>query len=378
MKSRNPILPPEYFFPDGEPHLIDGELYVYPSCDISADCYCSDALYVVHGKDLSDWSTDGPVFDCEKLKNCSAGGLLYAPDSLTVNGKSYLFFCTSDGYEGVAFSDSPAGPFRDSVLITGDKTGEYIKGIDPAVLYDNGKAYLYWGQFSSFGAELTDDFTKIKEDTLVSGLVTEEEHGFHEGSSLRRINGKYYYIFADIHRGKPTALGYAVSDSPLGKYEYQGIIIDNDGCDPKTWNNHGGIECVDSQWYVFYHRSTNNSCFLRRMCAEPIFFDKNGHIAEVLPTSIGMGEPFSKGEKLYGYQACNVSGSAYISRDRLIVKKGKATVIYRYIDTAQRFSSVEYTGEGSAALDFEVEADGTLTVYINAETDVQIDYFILS
>ncbi len=378
MKLRNPILPPEYFFPDGEPHLIDGELYVYPSCDISADGYCSDELYVAHSKDLSDWSIDGPVFDCEKLKNCSAGGLLYAPDSLTVNGKSYLFFCTSDGYEGVAFSDSPAGPFRDPVLITGDKSGEYIKGIDPAVLYDNGKAYLYWGQFSSFGAELTDDFTKIKENTLVSGLVTEEEHGFHEGSSVRKINGKYYYIFADIHRGKPTALGYAVSDSPLGKYEYQGIIIDNDGCDPKTWNNHGSIECVDGQWYVFYHRSTNNSCFLRRMCAEPIFFDKNGHISEVLPTSTGMGEPFSKGEKLYGYQACGVSGGAYISRDRLIVKKGKAAALYRYVDTAQSVSSVGFTGEGSAALDFKVDTDGTLTVFIEAQTDVRIDYFILT
>ena len=114
------------------------------------------------------------------------------------------------------------------------------------------------------------------------------------------------------------------------------------------------------------------------MCAEPIFFDENGRISEVVPTSIGMGKPYSKGEKLYGYQACGVSGSAYISGDRMLVKKGKAAAVYRYIDTAQPVSSVEFAGDGSAALDFEVEADGTLTVNINAETDVQIDYFILS
>ena len=29
-------------------------------------------------------------------------------------------------------------------------------------------------------------------------------------------------------------------------------------------------------------------------------------------------------------------------------------------------------------LDFKVDTDGTLTVFIDAETDVQIDYFILS
>ena len=383
MKSRNPLLPTPFYFPDGEPRLIGGELYVYPSCDTQPDRYCSDKLYVVHSKDLSSWKIDGPAFESNCLKSMQnlpdgfGSGLLYAPDSLTVNGKSYLFFCTSDGYEGVAFSDSPSGPFSNPVLITTDKTGEYIKGIDPAVLYDNGKAYLYWGQFSSFGAELTDDFTKIREDTLVSGLLTESEHGFHEGSSLRKINGKYYYIFADIHRGKPTALGYAVSDTPLGKYEYKGIIIDNDGCDPETWNNHGSIECVDGSWYVFYHRSTGNSRFLRRMCAEPIFFDENGLIKEAVPTSIGMGEAFRQGEKIYGYQACGVSEGAYISCDKLIVTKGKAKAVFRYFDTSCRPSSIDFAGDGSASADFEIASDGTLTVYLEAAAETRIDYFVI-
>lgn len=382
MKSRNPILPPDVYFPDGEPHFIDGELYVYPSCDVHADGYCSDKLYVAHSKNLADWQIDGPVLDCAAVRASIAGdaarGLLYAPDSLTVNGRSYLFFCTSDGYEGVAFADSPAGPFTDPVLITGDKTGEPIKGIDPAVLYDDGKAYLYWGQFRSCGAELSDDFTKIKEGTLVRGLVTEEEHGFHEGSSVRKINGTYYYVFADIHRGRPTALGYATSDSPLGKYVYQGIIIDNDGCDPETWNNHGGIECVDGQWYVFYHRSTNNSRFLRRMCAEPIAFDENGRIAQVPPTSTGMGKPFAKGEPVDAYRACGVSGTATIARDRLIVKQGAATAVFRYVDAAENVSSVDFVGTGRASLTFAIAPDGTLTVGIEAQTDTEIAYFILT
>ena len=383
MKSRNPLLPTSFYFPDGEPHLIAGELYIYPSCDAQADRYCSDKLYVVHSTDLSSWKIDGPVLDCDTLNSMQnlpegfGNGLLYAPDSLTVNGKSYLFFCTSDGYEGVAFSDSPSGPFSNPVLITTDKTGKYIKGIDPAVLYDDGKAYLYWGQFSSFGAELTDDFTKIKEDTLVSGLLTENEHGFHEGSSLRKINGEYYYIFADIHRGKPTALGYAISDKPLGKDEYKGISIDNDECDPETWNNHGSIECVNGRWYVFYHRSTGNSRYLRRMCAEPIFFDRDGIIKEAMPTSIGIGEAFRQGEKIYGYQACCLSKGAYIARDKLIVTKGKSKAVFRYVDTSLCISSVDFVGDSSVSTDFKIDSDGTLTVYLEAIADAQIDYFMI-
>ena len=65
---------------------------------------------------------------------------------------------------------------------------------------------------------------------IVDHLITEEEHFFHEGSSMRKIGETYYYIYADMERGKPTSLGYATGKSPLGPFTYRGIIIDNDGC----------------------------------------------------------------------------------------------------------------------------------------------------
>lgn len=432
MKSRNPILPFDRYFPDGEPHLIGGELFVYPSCDLVPGSYCSDKLFVVHSRDLSRWTVEGPVFSCadldwdmvvsyppglaeansyqelpsylkdmlprhinwflpfwfyksivkkriSKMAGDVSKRMLYAPDSLTVNGRSYLFFCTSDGREGVAFADDPAGPFHDPVMITGDKTGTPIEGIDPAVFRDDdGKVYLYWGQINSYGAELTDDLTKIKEDTLVSGLLTEKEHGFHEGSSMRKIGDTYYYIFADIHRGKPTALGYATSKKPLGPFKYQGIIIDNDGCDPETWNNHGSIECVNGQWYVFYHRSTKNSRYLRRMCAEPIAVDQDGRIREVQPTSTGIGEPYKIGEPLYGYQACKLSKNAWIDGDRLIASSGGAEVVFRYLDpSARNLSSVSYTGTGNASIKHSVDAEGELTLSIETDQPIEITAFTL-
>ena len=433
MKARNPILPLDRYCPDGEPHWISGELYVYPSWDEHPKSYCSDKLYVVHSRDLEKWSIDGPAFASSKLdwemapsyppgltestgyeelpnyikdylpkffwrlvpfrcfKNYlmwimkklqskdPSKRLLYAPDSLTIRDRSYLFFCTSDDFEGVAVSDNPAGPFMNPVRITEDQTGNPIRGIDPAVFRDDdGKVYLYWGQINSCGAELTEDLTQIKEDTLVKNLLTEKEHGFHEGSSMRKIGDTYYYIFADTHRGKPTALGYATSRNPLGPFTYQGIIIDNEGCDPKSWNNHGSIECVNGQWYVFYHRSTANSRYLRRMCAEPITIDENGLIPEVRPSSIGMGEPYRIGERLFGWQACRLSQNAWIDGDRLIVKKGRAEVVFRYLDpSAQDFTSISCEGTGNAAIEYRLDGNGELTLSIETDQTIKITSFTL-
>ena len=82
------------------------------------------------------------------------------------------------------------------------------------------------------------DMKTLDMSTQVDGIVTEKDHFFHEGSYVVKRGGYYYFIFADISRnGRPTCLGYAMATSPLGPYEYKGVIIDNAGCDPETWNN---------------------------------------------------------------------------------------------------------------------------------------------
>ena len=79
VKSRNPILPLDHHCPDGEPHYINGELFVYPSYDQSPKGYCSDKLYVARSKDLRTWSVDGPAFETSKLdwemETCYPAGL---------------------------------------------------------------------------------------------------------------------------------------------------------------------------------------------------------------------------------------------------------------------------------------------------------------
>lgn len=88
----------------------------------------------------------------------------------------------------------------------------------------------------------------IDPSTLCTNLINEAEHGFHEGASIRKRNGIYYLVYTDISRGRATCLSYTMSHSPLGPFEKKGVIIDNTGCDPQTWNNHGSIAEFNGRW----------------------------------------------------------------------------------------------------------------------------------
>jgi len=336
--ASNPILPMEHFVPDVEGHQwLDGRMYAYGSYDIKGrKGYCSTKYHVFSSADLIHWVDHGECFHsagpCDDVPWSDAD--LYAPDCAYKNGKYYLYFCLSDGSEGVAVSDSPYGPFKDARKIDG------MEGIDPAVFIDDdGQAYIYWGQFDNVrAARLKPNMVEIDKSTIVQPLSV-AEHNFHEGSSVRKRNGIYYYVFADTsrHGGRPTCLGYATSNSPLGPFQYRGVIIDNYGCDPAVWNNHGSIAEFNGQWYVFYHRSTRGSEFSRRVCIEPIYFNKDGTIPEVEMTSQGIGGPIPAFNQIEAEIACKLSGAARIDdcsdggESVYFISDGDYAV-YKYID----------------------------------------------
>ncbi len=407
INTRNPILPLEYHVPDSEGHVMsDGKLYIYGSFDDQEDAWCSEKYHVVstadmenwtihdislNGKDIPwfnnpnapkypglDWSKPTPYMQKmleddpslkaapEKQDRGEIPSLLYAPDCIEHNGKYYLYFCMADESEGVAVSDKPEGPFTNPVQLP---CGE----IDPAIFIDDdGQAYYYWGQFASHGVKMNADMVSFNRDDVVDNLVTEEEHFFHEGSSMRKIGDTYYYVYADMERGRPTALGYSTSKSPLGPFTYQGIIIDNAGCDPASWNNHGSIECVNGQWYVFYHRCSRNTQRHRRLCIEKIVINPDGTIDEVKMTSQGAGAPFAPGEKICGYQACGVKGTVYIGLDAVYGEKlmnisGGDEAVFRYVKSDADFSGIELTCAGSGKVQISMSGKACGTVYIFGE-----------
>lgn len=428
---RNPVLPPSICIADGEAHVFLDGLYVFGSWDQYSDDYCSEEYLVVSTKDMRNWTVYDKSLDGREIPWITEGKktyyvtdmnlhdpapffknmveeiqkklpkemqtpiasvpkeelpefidfgqyaqnphMLYAPDCIYKDGKYYLYFCTSGNLEGVAVSDKPEGPYKDPVQLP-------CAGIDPAVFIDDdGKAYYYWGQFRASGVELNPDMVSFDEENIVRRIVTEEGHGFHEGSSMRKRDGIYYYVYPCIYRdNKPTCLAYATSGNPLGPFTYRGVIIDNAKCDPQSWNIHGSIECFEGRWYVFYHRSSKNGKFSRRLCVEPIYFNEDGTIDEVKMTSIGAGEPFVMDEVIQGWRACEVDGGAYVT-DYDLVMKDKSSAVIRYvkIDAPVKSVRVEKDGDGTvevriAGKDWREAGNGVAEVELRCTGDAVV------
>jgi beta-xylosidase len=304
----NPFLANQHYIPDPEARVWeDGRLYIYGSLDIrGADSWCSRQYRVFSTDDLIHWTDHGISLDMEDI-GFRTEHMLCAPDCVCRDGKYYLYFCMPGrgGVEGVAVSDNPAGPFEHPKQIP------HTDQIDPTALVDDdGRAYYYWGQMELKGAELNDDMLTIRPETT-RVLLNHEDHGFIEAASIRKINGMYNMVYSDTSRGLGTCLSYALSDSPLGPFEKQGVIIDNDHCNRFSWNNHGSLCEFRGQWYIFYHRSSHNSRYSRRTCVEPVTIRPDGTIEEVEMTTQGAEPPIDAARRIEAYRACELYGNIH-------------------------------------------------------------------
>ncbi len=354
--GQNPICPPGLNIADPTTRVWkDGRLYVYGSRDESFTYYCSYDHWVLSTSDLLHWEYTPGAF-ASKGPNDQVpfnDNLLFAPDVMYRNGTYYLYFCQPGNIEGVATSQSPKGPFVNGKRIYLKKLDQ----IDPAVFIDDdGQAYYTWGQFQAKIAKLKPDMTEIDTNTIVQNVITEKENYFHEGNYLIKRNGIYYMVYAHMGRkGMPTCIGYSTSRSPMGPYKYGGVIIDNDGCDPHNWNNHGSIVEFKGQWYVFYHRTTNGCVNSRKACIEPIFFNEDGSINEVEMTSQGAGKPLDAYSQIEAERACLLFGRVRIesfsldrdnplnpaNNDQLGQIENKDRATYKYLNFGEGAGAVK-------------------------------------
>ena len=160
-------------------------------------------------------------------------------------------------------------------------------------------------------------------------------------------------------------MSYAVSDSPLGPYEKKGVIVDNTGCDPQSWNDHGSIASYKGNWYVFYHRSSQNTIFNRRMCAEPISFDEKGLIAEVTMTTQGVEGPLRADKPLAASRTCRMGYGAYVypigeGEEVLGNMKHGCWAGYRYLEFANETVCTLTCAAGEEGGTLEIWADGEM------------------
>lgn len=362
--AQNPISPPGLYIADPTARVWqDGMLYVYGSRDDeNISDYCSHDYWVMRSADLVNWEYFPNVFSSKGPNDMVSynDDMLYAPDIMFKDGVYYLYYCQPARFnaEGVAKSKSPVGPFIRGKPVN---VGEYSQ-IDPTVFIDDdGQGYYSWGQFNAKIAKLKPNMMGIDQKTIIPDVLTRQEHFFHEGNFMTKRNGVYYMVYAcekREHRGKPTptCLCYATSDKPMGPYKFGGVIIDNIGSDPDVWNNHGSIVEFKGQWYVFYHRATENSRARRKACIEPITFLEDGSIPEVEMTSQGAtGKPLSAFKTIEAELACRMGGNIRIApetfnpinlvdpanNDMLAEIKNGDYAEYKYVDFSKGIKEVE-------------------------------------
>lgn len=318
VSAANPFLPLWEYIPDGEPYVFEDpdkpgayRVYVYGSHDMLLSEYCGrdQVVWSAPVDDLKSWRFDGVIFeskldrDGNPLHADGRGDVLYAPDvALRVmpdgSKRYYLYPNNQEGGRKtmVAVSDRPDGPFR--VVNWSKEDAKQTDGVldfDPAVFVDDdGRVYGYWGFERSYAAEFDPETMasvkpgcEIVED-LVPGYKQDETFRFFEASSMRKIQGKYVFVYSRWTREGEFGLGstnytlaYAWSDNPLGPFTYGGTIIDGRGRETAPdgtvrltahpgGNTHGSIVEINGQWYVFYHRQCGTDEYSRQAMVAPI------------------------------------------------------------------------------------------------------------
>ncbi len=288
------------------------------------------------------------------------------------DGRYYLYYALAGtaftAPIHVAVADEPQGPYEYYGEIHNPDGTTFDRNItfDPGVINDNGTIRLYYGwalaapaiaKMSKFVRKLMKPMIYIVEQklfdktkaqikreknglegaftvTLAEDMLTVtsepvkimpgqfdakgsgfEGHAFFEASSIRKLGDTYYFIYSSEVQHE---LCYATSPYPDRDFVYGGVIISNGdiGYNGRkeadrlavTGNNHGSMECINGEWYIFYHRQTNKTSYSRQGCAEKIKILPNGHIPQVEMTSCGLnGKPLETKGSYSAVIACNLT-----------------------------------------------------------------------
>lgn len=354
----NPILPLWEYIPDGEPRVFGDRVYIYGSHDRAAcNEFCDYKLKVWSASvdNPNEWICHGHSFhtrDDHDHKSDTAEWTdreLYAPDVVEKDGKYYLYAYIVGSKGCVGISDKPEGPFKLLSRYKYNKGNEGDDGIynDSGVLVDDdGKVYIYYGFTESYMNEINpENMYEIIDGSLKKHVIDDtdnapEEERFFEASSPRKINGRYYMIYSPK---KGSRLAYAISDSPTGPFEYKGYIVDN-SVDFPGGNNHGSVCEINGQWYIFYHRMTNNSIMSRRACVEKINILSNGYIPPVEMTSLGFEESLNPYKETPSDIACVLKGGCFITEIDLLRRtitniKDNNIIGYKYFNFGNDFAT---------------------------------------
>ncbi|RSM70124.1 glycoside hydrolase [Actinoplanes sp. ATCC 53533] len=203
---------------------------------------------------------------------------------------------------GVAVSDSPTGPWTDHaggpIISQRVPAANTIHNIDPTVLVDDGRVFVYWGSFGNLRMlELQPDMrTPVGAQRTVTGLT-----GFFEAAWIFKRGGTYYLAYAGNNAGPASActpanyhacIAYATAASPEGPWTYRGTVLRP----VSSTTSHPGILEFNGQWYLAYHTAdaVGGGHFRRSVAIDRVEWDDTQtppRIRAVTPTPAKVADP---------------------------------------------------------------------------------------
>lgn len=310
--TSNPILADgRNYTTDPAPLVVDGKLYILTGRDTAAigvndfkmpewqlletsgDPMAGNWKYYPHflrPEEVFTWAAPGRAYAAQIVRGPDGRFYLYAP-------VIYAGATTRDKFAiGVAVADSPLGPWLDAhpagpVVSQSYPVANNIQNIDPTVLVDDERVYLYWGTFGRLkGVELERDMVTFKGTPIDVRTLK----GFFEASWLFKRNGTYYLAYAANTAGPSSdcteavyyaCIAYGTSRSPLGPWTYRGVILDP----VSSTTSHPGIVEYKGKWYIVYHTADakNGGHFRRSVAIDHLEWDDSvnpARIRKVVPT----------------------------------------------------------------------------------------------
>ena len=292
--AQNPIIQTK-FTADPAPLVYKDTVFLYASHDEDnagpgMGKFLMKDWLLYTSTDMVNWTDHGAV---ASLKNFSWGKQdngAWAPQCIERNGKFYLYCPVQGSGIGVLVADSPYGPFKDTIGKRLVEDDHIWNDIDPTVFIDDdGQAYLYWGNPSLWYVKLNKDMIsysgevhKVPGVGKEKGQNTPDAYNYQEGPWAYKRNGHYYTAYASTCC--PEGIGYAMSESPIGPWEYIGYIMKPNR---KSSGNHPGIIDYKGKSYVFGFNYRLNFMLTdvhherRSICVEEFKYNPDGTIPEL-------------------------------------------------------------------------------------------------
>jgi hypothetical protein len=292
--AHNPIIQTKYTA-DPAPMVHNDTVFLYTSHDEdNAEGFLMQNWLLYTSTDMVNWTDRGQIASLHDFKWADKaisgwGGFdngAWAPQCIERDGKFYLYCPVQGRGIGVLVANNPYGPFTDPIgkpLIGGN-----FDSIDPTVFIDNdGQAYLYWGNPNLWYIKLNKDMISfagepIKDASIAKVKDQPDPFHYQEGPWAYKRNGKYYMAYASTCC--PEGIGYAMSDSPTGPWQYKGSIMDGD---PRSSGNHPGIIDYKGNTYVFgfnysiLKQTMSKHSERRSVCVEKLTFNPDGTIQKL-------------------------------------------------------------------------------------------------